>query len=324
LRKTRVSSIPHTFANLIGPRVVHPKVLEAAKRFNPDAIFCVAGSWSWMTILAGRIAKRIKTPLIGSFNDWWDYNIRFHRLFRKSIEAGFFKFYRRCELAICTSEGMYEALGNHINALVSYPTGAIMDDAFVEPVAGTSGRKVLAFAGNLGDWYGEMLEKVVSSTNLNHYEFKIFGSNPSWSDEFDLSVKERGFYKGQITFEQLKIEMKQVDGLLLFMGFDEKSAQVERTSFKTKFLDYLTFQRPIFLWGPTYCSAYRVAEEFDSAARCGVDDEKIFVELFDKVLTNISEIEKFQANSLKMYNSRFHPDLIHQKLVEKIYALKAN
>src|SRR5256885_7955894 len=34
---------------------------------------------------------------------------------------------------------------------------------------------------------------------------------------------------------------------------------------KTKFLDYLTFQKPIIVWGPEYSSAVRAAREFDAA-----------------------------------------------------------
>ncbi|MEI9864581.1 MAG: hypothetical protein WDN00_08515 [Limisphaerales bacterium] len=61
-------------------------------------------------------------------------------------------------------------------------------------------------------------------------------------------------------------------------GFEAECAQVERTSFKTKFLDYLSNQKPILVWGPEYCSAVRVAREFDSAEVCVEPDAAAFLE----------------------------------------------
>jgi len=183
-------------------------------------------------------------------------------------------------------------------------------------------KKVLAFGGNLGDWYGKMIEDIVTNTDLNHYEFKIFGSNASWSPQFDRFIKEKGFFHGQVSFEVLQDEMNQVDGLLLLMGFGDDNAQVERTSFKTKFLDYLTFRKPIFLWGPEYCSACRTSEEFDATARTSSDDVNEFVRLFDEVFKNEERVNELLSNSLKMYEDRFHPELIHEKLVKKMKQLQ--
>lgn len=321
LSKTRFARIPHTYANIFGPRVIHSSVHKTIKKFHPEAIFTVAGSWSWMAILAQKVSEQYSLPLIGSFNDWWKYNNIYHPLFEKRIEQRFLKFYKQCDLVLCTSEGMYEELGPHQNYLISYPTGTYMPE---EPSKNSlTTKKTLAFGGNLGDWYGEMLEKIISHTDLDKYEFKIFGSNPSWSSKFDTFIREKNFYKGQVPFEELKEEMSKVDGLLLLMGFGTNNAQVERTSFKTKFLDYLTFQKPIFLWGPAYCSAYRTSEEFDSTARSSSENVEDFIMLFDRTFSSPDRIEILLDNCRKMYQNRFHPELIHSKLLEKIHKLSS-
>ena len=83
--------------------------------------------------------------------------------------------------------------------------------------------------------------------------------------EFDSAARTAGVYRGQVPFDRLRTQAQEADLLLLLMGFGDECAQTERTSFKTKFLDYLTFQKPIVIWGPEYCSAVRVAREFDAA-----------------------------------------------------------
>jgi hypothetical protein len=111
------------------------------------------------------------------------------------------------------------------------------------------------------------------------------------------------------------------DALILPMGFGEECAQVERTSFKTKFLDYLSYQKPILVWGPEYCSAVRVAREFDSAEICTESDATAVLQ---KILA-VRNVPERQAalvrNARKMYEDRFHPDKIHAEFTRKIREL---
>lgn len=319
LSKTRFANVAHTYSNLYGTKTIHKALQQTVERFQPDAVFTVAGSWSWMAILAEKVSKTYQLPLVASFNDWWNYNSLYYPSFGERIEQRFRQFYKQCDLVLCTSEGMYDELGAHHNHLISYPTGTIMPE--VAPKSAQNKKKVLAFGGNLGDWYGKMIEDIISNTDLELYEFKIFGSNASWSPQFDTFIKAKGFFKGQVSFEVLQYEMTQVDGLLLLMGFGNANAQVERTSFKTKFLDYLTFRKPIFLWGPDYCSAYRTSEEFDATAKTSSEDVVDFVQLFDEVFEDEMRIQELLDNCMRMYKNRFHPQLIHKKLVNKMTQL---
>ncbi|WP_053976076.1 glycosyltransferase [Mangrovimonas xylaniphaga] len=319
LSRTRFAKVAHTYSNYIGVRGIHSVVKQTVETFKPDAIFTVAGSWSWMAILAQKVSEEYQLPLVGSFNDWWNYNSIYYPSFSDIIEYKFRKFYQKCDLVLCTSEGMFEELGEHRNCLVSYPTGTYLTNQ--EPLGQENAKKTLAFGGNLGDWYGTMIEAIITNSNLERYDFKVFGSNASWSAQFDVFIKQRGYFKGQVPFEVLQKEMLNVDGLLLLMGFGSDIELVERTSFKTKFLDYLTFRKPIFLWGPNYCTAYKASEEFDATAKCASENVKEFVKLFDEVLENPKRQQELLNNSLQMYQNRFHPDLIHKRLVEKMKAL---
>jgi len=104
---------------------------------------------------------------------------------------------------------------------------------------------------------------------------------------------------------------------LLPMGFGDKCAQTERTSFKTKFLDYLTFQKPIVIWGPEYCSAVRVAREFD-AAECYTSPDAVgCVAALQNVARSSERQKQLVANARRMYQSRFEPSQIHAVLLRE-------
>ncbi|NJK38234.1 MAG: glycosyltransferase family 4 protein [Oscillatoriales cyanobacterium RM1_1_9] len=320
---SRFGKVAHSWSHLVGCSDIPAQIIEQAQTFGPDAILTVAGSWSWTAKLAGDVAGKLKLPLVGSFNDWWYYNTIRYPWLDPLLEQNFKRFYRQCDLALCTSEGMRDALGSHPNAVVLYPTGASMP-AEVPPIQQYPNPIfTVAFGGNLGDWYGRMLEALVTRATGQPIAFKFFGSNPSWSSAFDTRVRDAGIYQGQVSFEQLRQEMQQVDALLLLMGFEQTCAQIERTSFKTKFLDYLSFRKPILLWGPDYCSAVGIAQEFDSAEICTSPRAEDFLATIERLQNRAQRQEVLLTNAQKMYEERFHPDKIHQIFVTQMKQLIA-
>jgi glycosyltransferase involved in cell wall biosynthesis len=304
-------------------------VWQAARTFNPDLVFTVAGSWDYSALVAERVARRLQVPLVASFNDWFNYGwFPAHAIYHRMIESRFRRFYQEADLALCTSEGMYEALGPHRNAHILYPMGAPAVSALApfRPFTATDRRFVVVFAGSLADWYGPMLEHLVMAAKAQSapVEFRFYGSNPSWSRKFADYAKAQNIYRGHLPFEQLRQEMAGADALILPMGFEEKCATVERTSFKTKFLDYLSYQKPILVWGPEYCSAVRVAREFDSAEICTRPDAAVMLEKILAVRAAPDRQTALVDNARRMYEDRFHPDKIHGGLVQKIRATVAH
>lgn len=321
LARTRLYKAVHSWSHLVGTLKTPETVLQQAKDFGAEAIFTVAGSWSWMAKMALDVASRLGIPLVGSFNDWWNYNSIRYNWLDSLLDRNFKQFYQRCDLALCTSEGMQEALGTHPNSVVLYPTGAVLSNHQTLVNSEINKSFTVAFAGNLGDWYGKMLESLVSLNQDSKLNFKFFGSNASWTAYFAQKIKNTGIYQGQVPFEQLTQEMKEVDALLLLMGFEDTCAQIESTSFKTKFLDYLSFQRPILLWGPDYCSAVRIAQEFDSAEICTSIEPEDFLRTILQIKANGDRQKQLVTNARQMYEERFHPDKIHQLLVTKMREL---
>jgi glycosyltransferase involved in cell wall biosynthesis len=298
-------------------------VWQAAKEFKPDLVFTIAGTWDYSALVAQRVARRLKVPLVASFNDWFNYGwFPSHPVYHRMIERRFRRFYCEADLALCTCEGMREALGPHPNAHILYPMGASLSatPAPFQPFKTNDRRFVVVFAGSMADWYGPMLERLVTAAQLQSapVEFRFYGSNPSWSREFDALARTQNIYRGHLPFEQLRREMAGADALILPMGFGEQCAQVERTSFKTKFLDYLSYQKPILVWGPEYCSAARVAREFDSAEVCTQPEAAAFLKAILAVANTPERQTALVENARRMYDDRFHPDKIHAEFVRKI------
>jgi glycosyltransferase involved in cell wall biosynthesis len=304
---------------------VPDEVWQAARAFKPDLVFTIAGSWNWTARLAQRIAKRLHVPLVASFNDWFDFGVLMHPYFRGSVEKAFRRFYRHCELAFCTSEGMREALGPHHNSHVLYPIGSSMPEDKREfvPFSADGKAATVLFAGSLSAWYGPMLEQLVRTSCDSQLRFEIFGSHThaTWSRDFDSFARMAGVYKGQVLFDQLRSHSEEADLLLLPMGFSDDSAQTERTSFKTKFLDYLTFRKPIVIWGPEYCSAVRIAREFDAGECYTSSDAAGCIATLQKIAASPDRQKQLVANAHRMYQSRFEPSQIHAVLLKQCEAV---
>jgi glycosyltransferase involved in cell wall biosynthesis len=324
IRNTRFHKWIFGFEGLYGEYFLPKHVLAEARHFRPDAVFTMAGSWNWVALAAQRMARALGVPLAASFNDWYDYPwLMGHECQREAIEKRFRRFYRECDLALCTSEGMKEALGPHPNAHVWYPCGAAMPEAVdLFPRTETAYDKIFTvfFGGSLGEWYGPMLEELVTKSEETFPElrFRIFGGLETWSRAFHERATAAGIFGGRIPFERLQEEARQADLLLLPMGFNPEAAHIERTSFKTKFLDYLTFRRPIVVWGPEYCSAVRVAREFDSACCVTTRNPLDCARAIEDLRRNPKRQAELVRNAERMYEDRFHPDKIHGLLFREL------
>ncbi len=134
---------------------------------------------------------------------------------------------------------MRDELGAHPNAQVLYPVGA-------RPQAVTIGgldrphnasRFVVVFAGNLSNWYGQMLERLVTTAieKKAPVEFRIYGGNESWSSEFDRLVRKENIFCGLLPFDKLRQELAAADVLILPMALKPNARRwngpVSRPSF---------------------------------------------------------------------------------------------
>lgn len=326
LKRSRFYRWAHSWQHLMAGRHVPPAVVDAAVQFRPDVIMTVAGSWSWATDMAGVLSRRLRVPLVGSFNDWFDYSIILAPSLRPALERKFRNFYRSCDLALCTSEGMREALGPHPNAIVHYPMGAERKEQIARRRDRGDRPLRILYGGSVAQWYGKMLEELVTAAQESgslgrEIELVICGANAGWSSAFDRWVRESGIYLGQVPFAELQKQAEASDALLVLMGFGAENEQVERTSFKTKFLDYLSFGRPVCVWGPDYSSAVRTAREFDSAEVCHSPSAEDCLSMLLSLARDRNRSAELVANAGAMYEARFHPARIHSRFLEECLRL---
>ena len=100
-----------------------------------------------------------------------------------------------------------------------------------------------------------------------------------------------------------------------------------RTSFTTKFLDYVAFGKPVILWGPEYCTPVRVARTHGGAVVVSSDDPDAVVSLCRQIANDAGLNEKLSKEALHLHNTLFNPDRLQGVFVseiEKLVAARAN
>ena len=94
-----------------------------------------------------------------------------------------------------------------------------------------------------------------------------------------------------------------------------------RTSITTKFLDYVSFGKPVILWGPEYCTPVRVAREHGGAAVVSAADATAVVCLCQKIAGDTELNKKLSKQALQLHRTLFNPDRLQELFVRKITEL---
>jgi glycosyltransferase involved in cell wall biosynthesis len=277
LKHTRFGKWFHDYTHLLYARQFNSQLFRAAQEFQPDLIFNVAETW--VSFHALKLARKLNIPFACYFMDWAHYAAYCHKWAVPQMDRMYRQLYRDSDVAFCISDGMREELGPHRNARVLYPTPSVAVEKLGERtcIDSNEGRKnekfQFLFAGNLAHWYGDQVAAILGLLeNEAEIGMKVYGNHHGWASEFEEAQRQLGAYMGFKPYEELIPEFQKADAFFLPMGFDSSAALIERTSFKTKFLDYLAFEKPILIWGPEYCTAIRASREYD-AAYCVTDPD---------------------------------------------------
>ncbi len=115
--------------------------------------------------------------------------------------------------------------------------------------------------------------------------------------------------------------LASADALLSVMSFEKEHELFMRTSFTTKFLDYVSFGKPVILWGPEYCTPVRVAREHGGAAVVSAADATAVVCLCRKIARDTELNEKLSKQALQLHQTLFNPDRLQDIFVQKITQL---
>lgn len=209
---------------------------------------------------AQRFAKSQNLPLVSIYHDWWPDIPNLHAAGRRALERQIFDLARDSRCNLCVSEGMKEAIGQPEKSTILYP---IPDSRpLPEPCwnRDKSGPFRIGYMGNLFD-YGPMLRAlIVESWNHPEVKIEVRGTNPEWPPEFQRQAKERGNWLSYAPRHELQNWLGHLDAFLVTMSFNPKLRRRMETSFPSKLTEFAIYGKPIIIWGPSYCSAFKWAK----------------------------------------------------------------
>lgn len=318
LQRTRFSLLAHDYVHLLAGLRIPKNVLQACRSVQPDLI--VTGAETWMADMAIRLARYVKVPVVGYFMDWPNLGMLGHQAVKRWCSGQFVRRYLACDLAFGICPEMLEALGPHPNSHVFYPPGNCGVTHSNPPRTQLTGAPFQCFfAGNLGQWYGEMLSRLAASMQKeSSIRLRIAGKNAEWSRDTIQELTDGnvfcGFLKG-VTYDS---ELKSADVLLVLMGFGEECRQIESTSFKSKLADYLVTGKPILIWGPDYSTAVRSARQFGYAAVVDSEDPLEVIKELKRMASDPVGCQELVAQGQKFYDENLEPDRVFRRAYETI------
>lgn len=309
------------YENLIWPLTANDALEKAVEEFQPEVMLTLAECG--LCHIARKAAQRHRIPLAGLFLDWFPvmqghYG---HKSTQAILSQRYRELYAACDLAFCTSDGMQEVLGPHLNSHVIYP----MPGRHVVPEKSwppRSGKFRVVYVGSVENFYGRMLcsliERIEATSDL---EIIVIGPNADWPKQLLERTRANGIYLGFKPPEEAAEVLASADALLSVMSFEKEHELFMRTSFTTKFLDYVSFGKPVILWGPEYCTPVRVARKHDGAAVVTTDDPGAVVSLCREIAGDTALNQKLSKQALQLHQTLFNPDRLQAIFVGEIEKL---
>jgi len=316
------------YENFVWPLIPNRALEDAVEAFRPQVILTLAECG--LSNLARKTAQRHRLPLAGLFLDWFPvmkghYG---HKSTQRILSRRYRELYAECDLAFCTSDGMQEILGPHPNSHVIYPMPGKYRVTAGNTFPNRTGRFRLVYVGSVENFYGRMLclliEKVEATSDL---KIVVVGPNADWPKELLDRARARGTYIGFKPPEEAAEALASADALLVVMSFEKEHEVFMRTSFTTKFLDYVAFGKPVILWGPEYCEPVRVSRKHGGAAVVSTDDAGAVISLCRQIAGDTALKEELSKQALQLHRTLFNPDRLQAIFVgeiENLVAARAN
>jgi hypothetical protein len=305
------------YENLVWPLTTNEALEEAVQRFHPHIVLTLAECG--LCHVARKTAQRHGLPLGGLFLDWFPmmrghYG---HKSTQEILSRRYRELYAACDLAFCTSDGMQEMLGPHPNSHVIYPMPGrhrVPEKAWPP----RTGKFRVVYVGSVENFYGRMLCSLIEKVEAtNDLEIVVVGPNADWPKPLLERARTRGIYLGFRPPEEAAKMLASADALLSVMSFEREHELFMRTSFTTKFLDYVAFGKPVILWGPEYCAPVRVAREHGGAALVMSNDSGAVVSLCRQIAADTALNDELSKPALRL-ETLFNPDRLQAIFVGEI------
>lgn len=309
------------YENFIWP-LAENKALEAAiLKFQPDVLLTLAETG--LCHLASKAAKRHKLPLAGMFLDWFPSMKHHygHRWTQNLLSRRYRELYAACDLAFCTSDGMKEILGPHPNCHVIYPMPG-QHRIPKESWPPSNGKFRLVYVGSVENFYGRMICALIEMIEAtDDLEIIVVGPNADWPEEILRRARTKGIYLGFKPPEEAAKILAGADALLVVMSFESEHRLFMETSFTTKFLDYVAFNKPIILWAPEYCTPVRVARHNGGAAVVNTPEADKVLSLCRQLACDTEWRNKLSNEARHLHEGLFSPHRLQDVFIREICSL---
>ncbi len=303
-------------------------LIPFARDFQPDVIFTVADDFHMG--LAWQLSRQLKIPLAVNFQDLFAVSLFSEQKARPypGVRQFLLNCYRflnsRADVVFHTSEGMRAWFTPECRGDVLYPvpdtTGSIIPHE-VQP--SPRGAIKLVYTGNASGAYGRMLLRLARVVQNNpRIDFRIFTSAPDWSAQEQRQLEQAGIYRGFLPFEQLRLELAEADAFLSVMSFEPEQFTFMTTSFTTKCGDYVPWARPMFIWGPAYCSACLFVKKYAAGIAIETDDPAAVVQRIIEISQDEAAWQRLCEGALAAATGPLNPEQIHQVLKSGLIACR--
>jgi glycosyltransferase involved in cell wall biosynthesis len=309
------------YENFVWPLTSKDPLEAAVEDFKPHLVLTLAECG--LCHVARKTAQRHGLPLVGLFLDWFPvmkghYG---HTSTQRILSRRYRELYAACDLAFCTSDGMQEMLGPHPNSHVIYPMPG-RHRVPEKPWPPSTEKFRLVYVGSVQNFYGRMLcsliEKIEATKDL---EIIVVGPNADWPPLILQRARANGIYVGFKSPDEAAGVMASADALLVVMSFETEHELFMRTSFTTKFLDYVAFGKPVVLWGPDYCTPVRVALKSGGAVVVNEDDPKAIVSACRRIAEDEAWRKQLSHEATRLHQTLFNPERLQAILVDEIEKL---
>ena len=215
---------------------------------------------------------------------------------------------------------MQEMLGPHPNSHVVYPMPG--RHRMPEKTLPLQSKFRLVYVGSVQNFYGRMLCSLIEKIETtNDLEIIVVGPNADWPKP----LVERACAQGSISASSRRTRLRWCwrvpTRCWSVTSFEKQHELFMRTSFTTKFLDYVVFAKPVILWGPEDCTPVLVAREHGGAAVVTTEDPGAVVSALPSNRRQIPLNEELSKEALRLRQTLFNPDRLQAIFVDEIERL---
>jgi len=292
---------------------------QTINNHNTIVLTVAHGDGCWA---AQAFAQKYNLPLVSVFHDWWPDIPNIHSPLRYWLAQRFQELYLKSALALCVSEGMQNALGEHINSQIIYP---IPEKIHINLESVDSSKALhlhsllkIIYFGNLYDYADDLANLLNLTKNNSKIQVQIRGSNPNWTTEFKQEMRDRNLWLDFAPRKDLNDWLVSADAFLVVMSFDSNLRRRMETSFPSKLPEYAQFGKPIIIWGPKYCSAVKWGLRGDRAVCVTERNPRALIAALENLRRFPDLLNHYSQKSKIAAQTDFNPILIQNQFLGAI------